>query len=181
MAEYSLSAWRYLGGQVKTARKQAGYRDIKEWAEVVGRSTRVLLGLERGEKVGDDTLERIETALGWELGHCEVMLTGRPARPDLDAVVIDLVPMEEGENPVIAAIAADPFLLPEAKNHFLNQYWLLRRVGMQPSTSGLAHVARRPGSTPAPEPDPKVEAEILTKVEEAAARNPKGPRGTRKK
>lgn len=104
MQTYGLSAWRYLGQQIKTARKQAGYRDSKEWAEKVGRSTRILLGLERGETVGDDTLERIELALEWPVGRCEALLASRPHRPDLDLMLSDSV----GATDDASYVAHDP-------------------------------------------------------------------------
>lgn len=46
------------------------HRDMEVWAREVGRSTRTLRGLERGERVGIDTLEAVAEVLGvadWHL------------------------------------------------------------------------------------------------------------------
>lgn len=95
--------------------------------------------------------------------------TRNPVRP---------APEPQETNPVLAAIEADPNLLPEAKAHLLNQYGLLLRVAAAAEqTQHLPHVARRrPDVAPMP-PDPKLEHDILRDVERAAAENPKGPRG----
>ena len=70
MKKYPREHWQALGDLVGTARHQAGYSDTKRWAEAVGRSSRVLLGLERGEPVGPKTIEAIAETLGianWSL------------------------------------------------------------------------------------------------------------------
>lgn len=71
---YSTAAWRHLGRRVKDARKGKGLRETTDWAVAVGRSGRTLLGLERGEPVGDETLELIEQALGWVAGEAHRIL-----------------------------------------------------------------------------------------------------------
>ncbi len=65
MNQYDDDAWLRLGRAVKRARLEAGYSDTKRWAAAVGRSSRMLLGLERGEPVGDGTLDRVAIALKW--------------------------------------------------------------------------------------------------------------------
>lgn len=65
MKKYSTDNWRKLGRRVKQARLRAGYKDTQQWADIVGRSSRMLLGLERGEPVGDGTLDLVAAALGW--------------------------------------------------------------------------------------------------------------------
>ena len=63
---YSPSDWQRLGRAVYTARmKRAAYRDINNWCDAVGRTSRTLYGLERGEPVGPKTITSIEAALGW--------------------------------------------------------------------------------------------------------------------
>jgi hypothetical protein len=63
--KYEASGWELLGRTVRYMRQRAGYRTTKSWADVLGRSTRTVLGLERGEPVGEDTLERIAAVLSW--------------------------------------------------------------------------------------------------------------------
>ncbi len=58
------------------ARLAAGFEDTEVWAQKVGRSTRTLLGLERGEKAsaGPKTLALVESALEWSSGTCDALL-----------------------------------------------------------------------------------------------------------
>lgn len=67
--DYSGDDWRRLGRAVHAARLRLGKADTNDWALTVGRSTRVVLGLERGEPVGRSTLTRVENALGWAPGR----------------------------------------------------------------------------------------------------------------
>lgn len=79
MKSYPPENWKALGEWVSVARHQAGYSDTKRWAHVVGRSTRMLLGLERGEPVGAKTIEAISEALGvanWAV--FEILDSGEP-------------------------------------------------------------------------------------------------------
>ena len=90
--------------------------------------------LERGQiaRPQPATLARIDAALKWGPGTSASILRGdargtvepAEAAPTQLKVVADQIVA----NPVVAAIEADPYLLPEAKAHFLNQYDLLRRV-----------------------------------------------------
>lgn len=65
MKKYAPERWAALGQWVHDARMQVdGLRDMEAWAAAVGRSTRQLAGLERGESVGVGTLERVADALG---------------------------------------------------------------------------------------------------------------------
>lgn len=70
MRAYPHEAWVELGRTIRRARKSSGFRDTTAWADKVGRSSRVLLGLERGEPAGEETLERIDEALGKPMGWC---------------------------------------------------------------------------------------------------------------
>lgn len=63
MRKYPAENWKRLGRWVYDNRVRAGYTDTKEWADEVGRSTRQLLGLERGEQVGAGTIESVARAL----------------------------------------------------------------------------------------------------------------------
>lgn len=68
---YTDEAWRAFGRVVHSARIKAGFSDLKAWIEAVGRSDRMLLGLERGEPVGRGTLRNVEAALGWQPGTAD--------------------------------------------------------------------------------------------------------------
>lgn len=63
------------------ARLQGGYDDTALWAKAVERSSRVLLGLERGEPTGRKTLSKIETVLGWPVGWSHRILAGEVVGP----------------------------------------------------------------------------------------------------
>lgn len=76
MATQSENDWERLGQWVKSHRVAAGYESMKLWADAVGRSTRQLLGLERGEPVGDTTLVKIEHLLDWPPGTAKGVLRG---------------------------------------------------------------------------------------------------------
>lgn len=67
MQDYDSHGWQRLGRLVRAARVKAGYGESREWSARVGRSTRMLLGLERGEPVGDATLARVAESLGWPI------------------------------------------------------------------------------------------------------------------
>lgn len=76
--EPDLTARKRLGNEVRQARKRAGLSKTAEWADRVGRSDRVLLGLERGESVGPDTYAAVADALGWTLDRLYSILAGEP-------------------------------------------------------------------------------------------------------
>lgn len=92
MKDYRREDWQRLGRAVRQSRRQAGWRNSSEWGSQVGRSTRVLLGLERGEPVGGDTLQLIEYALGWPTGTTDKMLKGEENEraPDYRVADVDL-------------------------------------------------------------------------------------------
>ncbi len=71
--------WQALGREVQRARMAAGMGDTKAWVRAVGRSDRILLGLERGEHVGPKTLTLVAEALGWPTGKPYDILNGRLA------------------------------------------------------------------------------------------------------
>lgn len=65
MRKYPKENWKALGAWIHDARMQGGpeFRDMSAWAKKVGRSERQLYGLERGESVGEKTLEAVAEAL----------------------------------------------------------------------------------------------------------------------
>lgn len=75
--------WARLGRIVRKERKAQGFRDTKKWADAVGRSSRVLLGLERGEPTGYETLELVSEALNKDSEWCQFVLDDRKGQmPD---------------------------------------------------------------------------------------------------
>lgn len=91
MTRYSLADWKRLGRAVYSARVAEGFGDTQQWCDIVGRSDRMLLGLERGESVGKGTLRLIEDALGWDAGQAFTILDGAtpPTRDAVPASVRD--------------------------------------------------------------------------------------------
>lgn len=82
--EPDLAARKRLGAEVRQARKRAGFSRTPEWADKIGRSDRVLLGLERGESVGADTYAAVAAALGWSLDRLYSILAGEPGNESAD-------------------------------------------------------------------------------------------------
>jgi hypothetical protein len=76
--KYAAPGWARAGQTVRRARERHGYSDTKEWADAVGRSSRQLLGFERGEPVGDQTIGRIESVLDWPSEVIEHLARGKP-------------------------------------------------------------------------------------------------------
>lgn len=97
MRKYPAENWKRLGRWVYDNRVRGGYTDTKEWAEAVGRSTRQLLGLERGEPVGAGTINRVADALTLPASMLFAILAGE----DGDR----LAAAQEGEVEVIPGIA----------------------------------------------------------------------------
>ena len=85
--------WKRLGTAVQAARIRAGWEDMSDWVDAVGRTSRVLLGLERGETTGAVTLRRIEELLHWRPGYADVILTDPNAdlAPDAARALEDVV------------------------------------------------------------------------------------------
>lgn len=73
--------WEALGRWVLEARRRAGYADTKVWKQAVGRSERMLLGLERGERVGTGTIDAVASALNIEPGLLFGILESGEAAP----------------------------------------------------------------------------------------------------
>jgi len=63
MTKYPIEHWRTLGRYVQRQRLRIE-PDMHEWAGKVGRSTRHLEGLERGEQVGSKTIILVADGLG---------------------------------------------------------------------------------------------------------------------
>jgi hypothetical protein len=94
---------------VQSARIRGGWTEIGDWADAVGRSTRILLGLERGETTGSATLRRIEDLLKWRPGYAGEILADEHA---------DLAPnvtraLERGTGPPRPARDLDEFTTEE--------------------------------------------------------------------
>lgn len=83
MRNFSAENWKVLGRWVQTCRLARGHSDMDTWAQMVGRSTRQLQGLERGERVGPKTLENVAKALGVEVATIYEVLESRVS-PALD-------------------------------------------------------------------------------------------------
>lgn len=82
MRKYPEENWRHLGRWIHDARIQGGTVDMNEWAERVGRSTRQLRGLERGESVGPKTIEAVANALGIEPWYLFAILVNPETVPN---------------------------------------------------------------------------------------------------
>ncbi len=67
MKNVGVDQWRAFGRLVHAERMKQGYGDVVVWADRVGRSTRVIYGLERGEPIGAKTLLAVGEALGWSV------------------------------------------------------------------------------------------------------------------
>ena len=82
MRKYPEENWKALGRWLHDARMEyLEYREMRRFADVVGRSTRQLQGLERGEPVGVKTLEAVSAALGIASWY----VLGRLADPALES------------------------------------------------------------------------------------------------
>lgn len=111
MKKYPAENWKALGRWIYEARMQGpDDRDMDEWSKKVGRSTRALRGLERGEPVGPKTLELVADALGLEQWY----LFGRLADPQAPSGValrprdvdrMKRVQAEDSVSPVLADIS----------------------------------------------------------------------------
>lgn len=96
------------------------------------------------------TLVDLERALDWKSGSVDAVLAGGEPTP---FVATTQQTLDSHSADVIAAVMADPNLLPEAKQHLVNQYGLLLRVQQQ----GV----RLPAPAPAVEPLTQAEQEFV--------------------
>lgn len=134
--KHTAGDWERLGAAVLAARRRAGHRDMKEWALLVGKSTRILLGLERGEPVGRNTLRDIEELLHWPPGYCDVILTDPSA---------DLAPETKRPGKSIGALPDEELpldeysteeLLEEVRSRYVSlAYTLQNETGAVTTTS----------------------------------------------
>jgi hypothetical protein len=133
------------------------------------------------------TQGKIEEALGWPPGTLrDIARQGESAAPAHDqpgtpgrtlSVVPERVQPMEVENAVLRAIEEDPYLLPEAKEHFTNQYALLRRIAQSAEGQGgdpLPYVAHGQRKDPI---DPEQEKAIEDVARRASEDNPHSPNG----
>jgi transcriptional regulator with XRE-family HTH domain len=88
---HPIDAARYVGGEIRTARLDAGYSSIEAFAAASGLSPRVIGDLETGRRAtfSPDTIARLETTLGWPHGEYE-SLTGAVQRT-IDAGLIGII------------------------------------------------------------------------------------------
>lgn len=125
--------WRRLGRAVqaaRTRRKGDGLDDMQEWASEIGRTTRVLLGLERGERTGAVTLRLIEDALNWPPGWCDVILDDPTAdlAPEMPKPApMDLAPFEPDARELDSYTTAE--LLAEVEDRFAHLALELHSLG----------------------------------------------------
>lgn len=145
-------ALRRLAIAVKNRRAELGLAQ-GDLAARGGPSVVVVGQIEREQQANPQTLTlaRLDRALEWETGSSASILAGGAPTPVTRSDVRWLRPATD-ENPVIAAIIADPYLLPAAKQHFLNQYELLLQIRPR-EDERLPYVAhgKRPSVDPAEE------------------------------
>lgn len=136
------------------------------------------------------TLGGLDRALDWKSGSAAAVLRGEdpvpfeqpPARPGLSVVGATVEPdvdEEEVDNEVLAAIRRDPDLDDDARNHFLNQYELLREMSQRRRIAAekgepdllpyVAHGKRRDAV------DPAEERRLEELAKQAARDNPHSP------
>lgn len=136
-----MDAWKRLGRAVANRRAELRLSQ----GELHGRGGPSLASVQsiegaRSDTYRDRTLADLERALGWERGSVETILFSG-GQPTLAAVPLNAAPSPRtsGMSTVIEAVLNDPTLLPEAKQHLINQYGLLQRV--QAAASFLPPVA----------------------------------------
>lgn len=80
-----MSGAKQLGQAVKDARISIGYNTRVAFAEALGMSSRIIAEIEnaRRDSYSDQTLWRIEDALGWKRGTAEELLHGERVSPTL--------------------------------------------------------------------------------------------------
>lgn len=134
---------------------RAGFSDTDAWARAVGRSTRVLLGLERGEPQGIKSVERVAAVLGVSnLELLDILETGRPAPPRSDEGVADkrVHPRgEEGDRDLVALYQLADVVTRGMTDEQLGEF----QVGMVRLASDVKRRSKRnpPVSEPADRPD----------------------------
>lgn len=100
----------------------------EEFAELAGISRKTLVDFIEGRRwPHGPNRTKVEAALGWPVGRIADIATGR-ASPDNDSSSTE------------EAIRADPKLLPEAREHLLNQYRLLLRIRSEAEQAARAQV-----------------------------------------
>lgn len=115
--DYDLNARKRLGRAVRRARRAAGLAKTAEWADKVGRSDRVLLGMERGEPAGPDTYAAVAEALGWPTARIYDLLEDRADQPPVTGTEDD-----ESGNGLRARIESAPELDEWARKQLLAIY-----------------------------------------------------------
>lgn len=144
MAEETQADRLRLGNAVRRARKAKGWEQ-EDLAAHAGVSKRTIGSLEAGRKVALSTLRDVSVALGWGDLGAEAVLQGLEPQKlergmtlssqtpewwveERDGLDAYLARQDQAKNAVLRAISEDPSLLPEAREHLIRQYGLLRRV-----------------------------------------------------
>lgn len=99
--EYDFDARQRLGRLVRQTRRARGLGKTAEWAAKVGRSDRVLLGLERGEAVGADTYAAVADALGVRVDFVYGALDG------VDVRLADYESIKSPTPPALTSVSDD--------------------------------------------------------------------------
>lgn len=129
MASYQDEDWRRLGAAVRSARYRVGVRNTEEWAELVGKTTRTLLGLERGESVGRETLTAVENALSWKPGTATRILDNADLGPVGDGFAGSVAhALRRSRNPELARFTVDE-MLDEISGRYLEAVSRLHALG----------------------------------------------------
>jgi DNA-binding XRE family transcriptional regulator len=131
MADRDEDARYGLAMMIMSRRRNLGWsRD--QLASAAGVSARTIGDAERAvdRDYNFATKRGIETALGWPAGSWDTLRAGEHPGVDLAWPTAQQELGTAGD--VLAAIDADPDLLPEAKEHLRNQYGLLRRLSVSP-------------------------------------------------
>lgn len=130
--KYTRGDWKRLGTAVLAARlrrKDLGLDNTGEWADAIGRSSRVALGLERGEPAGPKTLRVIEEVLHWPTGYCDVILSDPNADPEPDAARPLAESLEYHPEPRPLDEYTTVELLTEIENRFVDMALELNNLG----------------------------------------------------
>lgn len=153
--------YRAFGERIRLERERAGLTQPQLGA-LVGVSGRTVGNWERGEASPRNSLARLMD-----------VLPGLKDMPLPAEAVAEIRPAPElPHNAVLDAIDADPYLLPEAKEHLLNQYGLLRRIAGTPDGQAHRPVARSLGNA-----SPAEYARLREQAKRASEQNPHSRKG----
>lgn len=160
MKDYPAENWKALGDWVSLARHQTNYSDTQAWAKAVGRSTRILLGLERGESVGAKTIEAIAEVLGvanWSVFG--ILESGSSANVDWTPEAVERArTIYEAETGLEADAGQDSSLLT-----YIPDDELLAELGRRLATRTLSRTERRMAERAWPDEEESMELKAARK------------------